>query len=92
MINRGAPNDLLGEKSRVQVRSREEASIYARFYKSVGVRCMDISDVAQAGALLKVHLMSSQMINLGASKDPLSEKSRAQVRFIEKVSMYTAFS
>ena len=51
MINFGALKDQLSEKSRAQVRPIEKASMYTRFFKSVGLRCMDISYVAQAGAL-----------------------------------------
>ena len=61
------------------------------FLKKLGLRCMDICNVAQAGALYKVHLMSIPMINCGALKDPLSEKSGAQVLFIDKANMYTRF-
>ena len=50
MINSGASTDPLSEKSGAQVRFIEKASMYTRFFKSVGLRCMDISNVAQAGA------------------------------------------
>ena len=63
MINSGASKDPLSEKSRAQVRFIEKASIYTRFFKTVGLRCMDISNVAQASALQKEHLMSFPMMN-----------------------------
>ena len=50
MINSGASKDPLTDKRRAQVRFIENASMYTRFFKSVGLRCMDISNVAQAGA------------------------------------------
>jgi len=35
-------------KRAAQVRFIEKASMYTRFFKSVGLRCMDISNMAQA--------------------------------------------
>ena len=91
MINCGASKDPLSEKSRAQLRCVEEASMYTRFFRSVGLRCMEISNVAQASALWKVHLMNFPMINCGASKDPLIKKSGWQIRYIEKASLCTRF-
>jgi len=46
----GASKDPLSEKV-AQVRFVEKASMYTRFFKSVGLRRMDISNVAQARVL-----------------------------------------
>jgi len=47
----GALKDPLSEKRWAQVRFVEKASMYTRFFKSVGLRRMDISNVAQARVL-----------------------------------------